>query len=108
MRISDWSSDVCSSDLLDAIYEAPAELLLATLGQIEPGYRCIAIIGHNPGMEELAAMLVGGGDPQARQAMAEKYPTAGPAVIDFDCAGWTDVTPRLGKVSCWEKGGSSV
>lgn len=83
---------------LDAIYEAPAERLLATLGKIEPGYRCVAMIGHNPGMEDLAAMLVGGGDPQARQAMAEKYPTAGLAVIDFDCARWQDITPGAGRL----------
>lgn len=83
---------------LDAIYEAPSETLLSALRQVEAGRRCIAMIGHNPGMEDLAALLTGDGDAAARQAMAEKYPTAGLAVIDFDCSGWQEIGAATGRL----------
>src|SRR3546814_11991103 len=41
MRISDWSSDVCSSDLLDAVRAAPGVALVLTAADI-PGVNDIS------------------------------------------------------------------
>lgn len=45
------------------------------------------VVGHNPGIEELAGRLAGDGDAQARERMAHKYPTCGIAIIGFE-DGW--------------------
>src|SRR3546814_7688854 len=50
MRISDWSSDVCSSDLLDAYVETrPGAALLTILHALAPSAK-----GVQPTIEELA------------------------------------------------------
>ncbi len=54
------------------------------------------VIGHNPGMENLADRLVGTGKPRAIAKLRSKFPTAAVAVIDFDGAGWQDVGDGAG------------
>ncbi len=70
------------------IYEVPAGTLLTAIQSVEPGIRTLLMIGHNPGMEDLASMLATEGDVDAISRMTEKFPTAGLAVIDFDIEGW--------------------
>src|SRR3546814_4719253 len=43
MRISDWSSDVCSSDLLEAALHADLRSVNATLDEHERIARCIIV-----------------------------------------------------------------
>ena len=50
----------------------------------------VMIVGHNPGLEELSELLVGGGDDDAQELMAEKFPTGALAVFTFD-------VPQLGR-----------
>ena len=49
--------------------------------------RCdrLMLVGHNPGMEELATRLTRGSDGPGRAVMVRKYPTAALAEIVFDC-----------------------
>lgn len=46
------------------------------------------IVGHNPGLHELALRLIGGGDAKGRAALADNLPTSGLAVIDFAVENW--------------------
>ena len=80
------------------IYEAPPERLLAVIRGVEPAVRTLLLVGHNPGFEDLARLLVGHGDRYAFARMAKKYPTAGLAVIDFDIEDWAAVKPGLGRL----------
>lgn len=80
------------------IYESPAERLLKVVQEIEPGVRTLLMIGHNPGFEELAARLASHGDRYAAARMAQKYPTCGLAVLDFDIEDWRDLAPRSGRL----------
>lgn len=73
---------------VDAIYEAPAETLLSVIASVEPAFRVVMMVGHNPGMEDLAARLIGGGDPEGRRRISEKYPTGALAVIDLAADTW--------------------
>jgi phosphohistidine phosphatase len=58
-------------DLLEIIRETPAEVTT------------LAIVGHNPGIQDLAVALDDGrGDDSRRREMTTKYPTSGVAVFD--------------------------
>ncbi|WP_105384531.1 SixA phosphatase family protein [Neorhizobium alkalisoli] len=79
-----------------AIYEASATAILAELRRIEPEFRTVLIVGHNPGLQDLALTLAGSGNAEAMQAIADKYPTGALAVIDFALPSWQAVSPGSG------------
>ena len=68
------------------------------LQEIEPLTGSVLVIGHNPGFEDLARLLASHGDGEALSRLRQKYPTAGLAVIDCDCDGWSAIKPRGGKL----------
>ncbi|MCA1492593.1 histidine phosphatase family protein [Ensifer sp. NBAIM29] len=78
------------------IYEVAAPAILKVIRDVEPWVSCLLLVGHNPGMAELALLLAGGGEDLPR--LREKFPTAGLAVIDFDVGKWSDVAPRKGRL----------
>jgi phosphohistidine phosphatase len=80
------------------IYEAPASRLLAVVRETPSSIRSLLLVGHNPGFEELAKLLVGYGDRYAFARLTEKFPTAGLAVIDFDRESWSEIAPRTGRL----------
>ncbi|MGE0094677.1 MAG: histidine phosphatase family protein [Alphaproteobacteria bacterium] len=81
-----------------SLYLANANELLMRLRRTEDEASCLLMIGHNPGLEDLAGMLAGTGDAFASAAMQEKFPTAALAVLDFDAAHWADVAPDKGEL----------
>ncbi len=86
----------------DAIYMATPATLLTLLHALPAGAvapRRVMVVGHNPGLEELAELLVGGGEEDAQELLAEKFPTCALAVLTFDTASWSGVTPGTGKLS---------
>jgi phosphohistidine phosphatase len=83
---------------LDGIYMAAPAELLALLRQVPPTVRTLLLVGHNPGLEDLADWLVAAGDMAARQGLEEKYPTAGLAVIDFAVPDWQHLHPAGGRL----------
>ena len=80
------------------IYEAPVGRLLEVVREAEPGIRTLMMIGHNPGFEELARLLIGEGDMDGILRLGQKYPTAGLAVIDFALEDWADVAHKSGRL----------
>ncbi len=79
---------------VDEIYEAPAERLAAVIRATDASIRTLLLVGHNPGFQELALDLAGGGDDLATLRL--KFPTGALAVLDFSARAWTDATPRSG------------
>ncbi len=80
------------------IYEAPVGRLLEVVREVEPEIGTLLVIGHNPGFEELAKLLIGEGDMDSILRLGQKYPTAGLAVIDFELASWGDVGKKAGRL----------
>ena len=77
----------------------PAELLDAIRSATIPAApKTLMLVGHNPGMHEVALMLIGGGDPAAAEALADNLPTSGLAIFDFDVKDWNDVAYRRGRL----------
>jgi phosphohistidine phosphatase len=60
------------------------------------------VVGHNPGLEELALMMSMAPlsiEEEARhRRMREKFATTSLAVLGFDAAHWKDVRPGSGLV----------
>jgi phosphohistidine phosphatase len=83
------------------IYMGEAPLLLRRLRRLNDSLASVMIIGHNPGMESLAAILLAAGpgpgrgadDEAARRRMAEKFPTAALATLTADIERWADLRP---------------
>ncbi|WP_029005201.1 SixA phosphatase family protein [Azorhizobium doebereinerae] len=80
------------------IYEASAARLLAVLREQPAEAHVLMLVGHNPGMEDLADTLVGGGAGSARESMLEKFPTGALAVIDLPLDDWADIAPDSGRL----------
>ena len=78
------------------LYAASAEGILRVLRSVDAGCRSVLVLGHNPGMEDLALMLAGHGAAAERRRMAEKYPTGGLAVIDLPVGRWADIKAGAG------------
>jgi phosphohistidine phosphatase len=56
------------------------------------------LVGHNPGLEDLALLLIGNGDLDARRRLHTKFPTAGLCVIDLPQQGWAALHPGGGRL----------
>src|SRR3546814_17412866 len=89
MRISSWSTDVCSCDLMG--------VLLRRLRQEETGK--VMMIGHNPGLARLAITLAGDGPPTELARLRQAFPTAAFAEIRFSAGRWADVVPGGGRLA---------
>jgi phosphohistidine phosphatase len=62
---------------MDSLYLASLPQLLSALQGVAETVRSVLLIGHNPGIHELAAELAGPGAEPMAQRLAEGFPTAG-------------------------------
>ena len=86
-------------ELLPELYGAdPSQLLqtIHTASTSDP--QRLMVVGHNPGMHELALALAGSGDAAGRKALADNLPTSGLALFDFPIDDWADVAFRRGRL----------
>lgn len=77
-----------------AVYLAEAPLLLRRVRRLSDSLASVMIVGHNPGLEELAAILADGtegADTSTRERMAEKFPTGALATLSADIDHWHDL-----------------
>ena len=77
------------------IYEAPAGRMLDAIRAVEHSVESLIIIGHNPGMEEVAKLLMKDDGGEAGARLRGKFPTAGIAVLDLPVDDWTEVEPHI-------------
>lgn len=82
----------------ERIYEAEPETLLAVLRETGRSVKTLLMVGHNPGIHELAVQLVASGDIDTRQRMQEGFPTSGLAIIEFALDNWERVHPHAGRL----------
>jgi phosphohistidine phosphatase len=86
---------------MDALYLAPWRGMLAAIQEVPETARSLLVIGHNPGLHELAMALAGidatgRGSPTA-QRLAEGYPTG--ALVEFSIASpWHLLEPGGGRL----------
>jgi phosphohistidine phosphatase len=82
----------------ERIYEAASQAILKVVKECEPKVHTLLVVGHNPGLHELAALLIASGNLEARQRLNEKFPTAGLVVIDFALDEWARLHAHAGRL----------
>jgi len=82
----------------DRLYEAGADAILALIRKSEPSTHALMLVGHNPGLHDVAQKLIAAGDIEARQRLAEKFPTGALAIIDFAFDDWRKLHLRSGRL----------
>jgi len=82
----------------ERIYEAGPQAILKVIQEIGSEIGTLLVIGHNPGLQELAALLVAVGDSDALRRLKEEFPTAALAVINFMVEDWNRVHQRAGRL----------
>jgi phosphohistidine phosphatase len=82
----------------ERVYDATADTILDIVREIDDAARSLLVVGHNPGLHDLAGMLIASGDVEARERLREKFPTAGLAIIDFAYDNWRKLHKRAGRL----------
>ncbi len=86
-------------ELVPELYGAETtQLLLSIRMASATDPKRLLLVGHNPGMHEVALALTGGGDKAAREALLDNLPTSGLVILDFETDDWNDVAFRRGKL----------
>ena len=82
----------------DGLYHAGPSALLDRLRRLDDTLPSAMLIGHNPGLEDLASALAGAGDADPLARMNEKFPTGALAVLDADVEAWKELTPGCARL----------
>jgi phosphohistidine phosphatase len=89
-------------DYVEALYLAEPREILSVIRGVPDSIKTLMVIGHNPGMEQLAASL--SREPVKRKErdrfdlIEEKFPTGALAVMDFNISRWRDIAPGQGEL----------
>jgi len=79
--------------LEEGLYGADARLMLDRLRTIAREIGSVLLIGHNPGMEDLARMLVDDG-----LESEEKFPTGAVAELSLPIQSWSELAPGVARL----------
>jgi phosphohistidine phosphatase len=80
------------------IYEASASAILDVVRETGPDVHTLLVVGHNPGLHELALKLIRNENSSDLSRLQRKYPTAGLIVIDFKIRRWSKTSESLGQL----------
>lgn len=75
----------------DTLYHGAPSGLLRVVHAQDDGLGSLMLVGHNPGMEQLAWMLSGEADERSLDTMRVKFPTGALAVLTSDVERWSDL-----------------
>lgn len=79
------------------IYNASLPTLMALISEARDA-PTLLVVGHNPGLHDLAVQLAASGEREARENLKEKLPTAGLVVLDFPFDEWSALDRGSGRL----------
>jgi phosphohistidine phosphatase len=82
----------------DALYGASDEELIARLHAVPERSNAVLVVGHNPGVQDLAIALAGPDLGERAARLREKFPTGALAVFDVD-GEWSGLSPGPARLS---------
>jgi phosphohistidine phosphatase len=85
-------------ELEEELYGASSDELLARIGLVPDAVASVMLIGHNPGLQELALVLASGGDEPER--LEAKFPTAALATLALSTP-WSRVAQGEGMLAAY-------
>jgi phosphohistidine phosphatase len=88
---------------VQALYMAAPREMLNEIAKAPAPAEAVMLVGHNPGMGNLASLLAGSGDAKALGNLHSKFPTAAIAVLGFNVARWTDLAPESGILLAFQR-----
>ncbi len=81
----------------ERLYNASREALIGALRDTRQAHTLV-VVGHNPGLHDLALQLIAAGDVDLREQLNEKLPTSGLVVIDVPADDWALLHPHAGRL----------
>jgi phosphohistidine phosphatase len=91
--------DVPDPELHDALYAASPPRMLAVINHVPETARCVLLIAHLPGVQELVARLASpDSDDDASAAAASRYPTSAFAVLETR-APWAELDGQDARIA---------
>ena len=84
-RARETLATIGEGEIRPELYGASAAELLGVIGGFPSNVSSVLLIGHNPGMEELAAAFA--------PLPGEKFPTGALATFTLECTRWADAGP---------------
>lgn len=86
-------------DYDERLYLAAAATLLEIVRHAPDRIARLLLVGHNPGLEELALRLSRNGADPLRGEVAVKYPTGTVAVVELPAERWSQVGEGTGRIT---------
>ena len=83
----------------ERVYLGSVTTLLAVIREADDAADRLLIVGHNPGLENLAMLLTRDDGNGLRSELAAKYPTATVAEIALPIDHWREVAPGEGELA---------
>lgn len=81
----------------DRLYNAGTEDLLRLIAEARSAH-ALLVVGHNPGLHDVAMQLIASGDVDARERVAEKLPTSGLVVLELAFDDWSKLHRHCGRL----------
>jgi phosphohistidine phosphatase len=85
-----------TAELEHDLYAASADALLERLRRVPDTVASVMLIGHNPGLQELALDLAG--SPHTVSELATKFPTAALATLEIPASSWQELDHKTGEI----------
>ena len=83
---------------VERLYDAAAQTILAAIREVPASVPTLLVVAHNPGLHEVASLLIASGGVEAREQLAEKLPTSGLVIVDFAIEHWARLHPHSGRL----------
>jgi phosphohistidine phosphatase len=83
----------------EQLYLASPETLTGIVRALPETARSALLVGHNPGLHELALNLARPDAEGRRQRVLGKFPTAALAVLDLDIDAWSEAAQGCGQIA---------
>lgn len=84
---------------LPELYLAPPADITAAVARHAGAAASVMVIGHNPGLHELARSFARGGTGLARERLAAGFPTCAVARVALDCQSWREAPDAAATVT---------
>lgn len=90
------------TQFVEQLYDfGDGEALLDAIRQHGGKAKRLLLVTHNPATQALSLSLSGSGEKALRRQMAEKFPTAGLAVISLSGSGWAATADGTGRLDAF-------